>query len=179
MLNEMIVAAVTPFSGTSTPDKNGKYPVMLQIIAGKCPNRQVLSGTVAERADIEVNKTYLMQVRESGTDKQFGTDFTFVKIKELTTGADIVEACKNLGKPEIETVLRPAGFEESYTRKTTAVEGNRTKRIREGLYEPAYSRTVDHSTAPEIIDGSSVEPTILSQSETERLFGKGETSSKE
>ena len=64
--NEMIVVAVTPFSGTDTPDKNGSDPVMLQLIAGKMPNRNVLSGTVASRAGIQVGKSYLMNVRENG-----------------------------------------------------------------------------------------------------------------
>lgn len=156
MFNEMIVVSATPFSGTSSPDKNGKFPVMLQCIAGKMPNRNVLSGTVAERAGIEIGRTYLMQVRETGFDKVFGPDFTFVKVKELTTGKDIIDACKELSKPEVLTVQRPAGYEDVYRRKTSAVEGIRNTRIKSGDYIPAVnSSSFEHETATRIVEGSS------------------------
>lgn len=160
MFNQMIVVSVTPFSGTDTADKNGNYPVMLQCIAGTMPNRNVLSGTVAKRMGIEEGKTYLMSVRESGYDKKFGTDYTFTKIKELHTGKDIVDASKELGDPDVFTVNRPEGFESSYERKGNAIEGIRTKRIKEGQYVPVQGRVYDHETANEIIQGSSVESDV-------------------
>lgn len=158
----MIVVTVTPFSGTTTADKNGRYPVMLQCIAGTMPNRNVLSGTVADRAGIEVGKTYLMQVRESGNDLAFGQDFTFTKIKELVSGHDIAQTVKDIGSPRIVAISRPEGFDKVYQRKGDAVEGNRTKRIKEGLYEPAIlSKTAaDHETARNIKDGTSVESQV-------------------
>ncbi len=165
--NEMIVVTVTPFSGTDSSDKNGENPVMLQLIAGKMPNRNVLSGTVAQRAGIEIGKTYLMNVREAGVDKIFGADYTFVKVYELKTGEDIVKASKELGKAHIMNIERPDEFEESgYKRKSDAVEGVKTQRIKEGLYIPSNGRTdYSHKTAEEIKKGSSV-------SDTEALFGK-------
>lgn len=157
MLNTMIVAAITNFSGTTTPDKNGQAPIMLQCIAGSMPNRNVLSGTVAQRAGFEVGKTYLVNVRENGFDEVFGTDFTFIKIMELTTGLDVVRAAKELGDANIIRIERPANFVSQYKRKGDAVESNRTKRIREGAYRPAYPTTVtEHETAQEIIGGSSI-----------------------
>lgn len=157
MLNTMIVAAVTNFSGTTTPDKNGQNPVMLQCIAGTMPNRNVLAGTVAQRAGFDVGKTYLVNVRETGFDKIFGADFTFIKIMELTSGLDIVRAAKELGEAKILYVERPEGFEQHYQRKGTAVESNRAVRIREGLYEPAVATTIaDHRTASQRIIGTSV-----------------------
>ncbi len=156
MFNERIVVTVTPFSGTSTPNKNGKFPVMLQLIAGKMPNRNVMDGTVAERQGIEVGKTYLMQVREQGVDKVFGTDFTFTKIKELLTGKDIQDTTENMPKPEIITVKRPEGYEGEYHRHGDAIEGSRTKRIKNGEYESTTPRDVDHKTAKDIKDGTSV-----------------------
>lgn len=156
MLNEMIVVAITPFSGTTSSDKNGEFPVMLQLLAGKMPNRNVMSGTVAQRAGIEVGKTYLMQVRQQGTDKQFGEDFTFTKISELKTGKDIIEASRELEEPRIVTINRPEGYEDTYERKSIAVEGLRTKRIKEGNYIPINNTTVtNHNTAPEVVKGSS------------------------
>lgn len=157
MFNEMIVVAVTPFSGSTSTDKNGKAPVMLQCIAGKMPNRNVMSGTVAERAGIEIGKTYLMQVREQGYDKVFGPDYTFIKIKELFTGADVAQTVKELSSPMVFTVERPKGFEEVYHRKTNAVEGLRNKRIHDGNYEPvSQSTSTDHDTADKVIQGSSI-----------------------
>lgn len=157
MFNQNIVAAVTNFSGTTTPDKNGESPVMLQCIAGTMPNRNVLSGTVAKRAGFEVGKTYLVNVREAGMDALFGPDYTFTKVMELSSGADIVKACKELGDPKVVTITRPEGFQQKYERKGDAVESNRTKRIKEGLYQPAIETTVlEHATAHEIKQGSSV-----------------------
>lgn len=156
-LNTMIVAAVTNFSGTTTPDKNGEAPVMLQCIAGTMPNRNVLSGTVARRAGLEVGRTYLVNVRETGFDDLFGPDYTWIKIMELTNGLDIVRAAKELGDARIMYVLRPEGFSQSYERKGNAVESSRTKRIREGHYHPTYpTTTIHHETAREVVDGSSV-----------------------
>ncbi len=155
VFNETIVVSVTPFSGSTTPDKNGESSVMLQCLAGRMPNRNVLSGTVAARMGIEVGKSYLMNVRESGFDKQFGADFTFTKIKELESGLDIAKTIKELGKAEVLTIERPEGYEKTYQRKGNAVEGLKTKRIKEGQYEPASNRSYSHDTAKEIVDGSS------------------------
>lgn len=157
MLNTMIVATVTPFSGTTTPDSNGLAPVMLQCIAGTMPNRNVLSGTVAKRAGFEVGKTYLVNVRENGADIVFGSDFTFIKVMELTTGLDVVKASKEIGDPNIQNVPRPEGYENRYQRKGNAVESNRTVRAKEGFYIPYLTTTVtNHKTAKDIVEGTSV-----------------------
>lgn len=160
MFNELIVVAVTPYSGTSTADKNGKHPIMLQCIAGKMPNRNVMSGTLAERAGIEVGKTYLMQVREQGYDKVFGADFSFIKVKELVDGLDIANVTLKLGSPEIIKIERTEEFEKTYVRKSDAIESNRTKRIKEGDYIPTNQSTItNHETAKSIKDGTSTENT--------------------
>lgn len=156
MFNEMIVVSVTPFSGTTTPDKNGKMPVMLQCIAGRMPNRNVLSGTVAERAGFEVGRTYVAQVRQRGTDSVFGEDFTFLMVKELTTGKDIAETVEKIGPVDIMLVDKPNGFESTYHRKGDAVEGLQTKRAKDGNYEFAISRVVTHNTAKKLIAGSTI-----------------------
>lgn len=153
----MIVVTVTPFSGTTTPDKNNNMPVMLQCIAGKMPNRNVLSGTVAGRLGIEIGKSYLMQVRETGFDKFYGADFTFIRVKELITAKDVIDACESLGKPQIINIPRPEGFEKVYERKGDVVEGLRTKRAKAGEYEFALNRDVSHETAREIKTGTSNE----------------------
>lgn len=157
MINNMIVVTVTEFSGTTTPDKNGETPIMLQCLAGAMPNRNVLSGTVARRAGFEVGKTYLANVRENGYDDLFGQDFTFIKVMELETGLDIAKTAKELGDAEIVKIERPADFADSYKRKGDAVESNRTVRMKAGLYHPGIFTTVrDHRTALNVVEGSSV-----------------------
>ncbi len=158
MFNSIVLVHVTPFSGTSTPDKNGKMPVMLQCIAGSMPNRNVMSGTVAERMGLVVDKTYLMQVREQGFDKVFGIDFQFVKITELTSGEDIAKTVKELGLPQIVNFEKPEGYEEHYTRQGNAIESLRTQRIKSGDYTPANETTsTNHATAAEVKAGTSQE----------------------
>jgi hypothetical protein len=174
MLNTMIVAAITNFSGTTTPDKNGEAPVMLQCIAGTMPNRNVLSGTVARRAGLEIGRTYLVNVRETGFDDLYGPDYTFIKIMELTNGLDIVRAAKEIGDARIMFVLRPEGFSDSYRRKGNAIESSRTKRIREGHYHPSIPTTViHHETATEVVDGTSVGSGGTVVREKPERFGEG------
>jgi hypothetical protein len=160
--SEMIVVTVTPYSGTTTADKNGLMPVMLQCMAGKMPNRNVLSGTVAERSGFHVGKTYLAQVREQGKDKVFGPAFTFVNMGELTP-VDAVKACKDIGPPEILNVERPEGFEKVYERKGDAVESLITKRIQDGNFEPVIKRSYSHETAREVKEGSTIKDSSPSQ----------------
>lgn len=153
--NETIVVTVTPFSGTTTADKNGLMPVMLQCMAGKMPNRNVLSGTVAERGGFEMGKTYLVQVREQGKDKFFGSAFTFIKMSELK-GIEIVDAIKKIGEPNILSVEKPEEFEGNYQRKGDAVESLQTKRIKEGQFIPSIKRNFEHETATKIVEGSTI-----------------------
>ncbi len=158
MFNEIILVSVTPFSGTLDADKNGLDPIMLQLIAGKMPNRNTLSGTVAQRLGIKIGETYLMNVRENGEDIEFGRDFTFIKVKHLTEAEDIVRTANNLSSPQIVTIPRPESYNGAvYQRKTNAVEGLRTIRIKEGKYIPVGDKSnLEHKTAQEVIAGSTV-----------------------
>lgn len=159
MLNTMVVAAVTNFSGTTTPDKNGEMPIMLQGIAGVMPNRNVLSGTVGKRSGLEVGRTYLLLVREVGIDTTFGQDFNFTKVMELSSAFDIVRAAKELGDAKLMVIPRPEGFEKAYIRKGDAVESVRTQREKQGLYKRTIaSGNISHETAAEVLSGSSNEP---------------------
>lgn len=152
----LIAVTVTAFSGTTTADKNGKMPVMLQLLAGKMPNRQVMAGTVAERNGFEIGKSYLVQVRLRGVDDEFGDDFNWLKTKELSA-LEIIDCVDKLGVPEVIEVPRPEGFEEKYQRKGDAVEGIQTIREKEGLYHRVGSSSTvrDHRTAREVKAGTS------------------------
>jgi hypothetical protein len=155
MFNELVLVNVTKFNGSNTPDKNGLLPVMLQCIAGKMPNRNVLSGTMASENGFEIGKSYLVNIRECGFDIDFGTDFTFVNLKEVTTSSDIILSAKELGTAEIIIFDKPEGFKENYDRKTNAVEGIRQKRIKDGKYLPSSNNINDHSNA-KIVPGKSI-----------------------
>lgn len=113
-MNGMIVASVNYFSQGSL-DKNGKQPVILNVVAGKCPNRNVISGTVAESMGIEVGKTYLFSVREGEPDATYGRRFIFSKLSELR-GIEIVQSSKEVGNAEVfavETVNADAKVKEN------------------------------------------------------------------
>ena len=97
--SSLIIAKVNPFT-QGNPDKNGKSPVILTIVAGKCPNRHVISGTVAESADMKVGKSYLMKVTEGKTDPEFGRRFNFTVLGEPTT-MEIMQSVAVLGDGEI------------------------------------------------------------------------------
>lgn len=156
-LNELFVGTVTPYSGSTTSNKNAKSQVMIQNIAGKMPNRNVIDGTVAERMGIEVGKTYLFNVRERGYHKIFGRDFNFTRVMEMKDSLETVRVQKELGTAEIIRIPRPDGFEEAYQRKGNVVESNIQKAIKEGLYEPVIPQSGSHKTAKEVIPGSSQE----------------------
>jgi len=98
MFTSIIVATASQFQGEA--DKNGKSPVFLNIISGKCPNRNVLSGTVAENIGLEIGKSYLLQVREIEADTTYGRRFTYAKLAEM--GAlEILQAQSLAGKAEL------------------------------------------------------------------------------
>ena len=99
MFTGMIIASVNYFNQGS-PDKNGKNPVILNVVAGKCPNRTVLSGTVAENMDIKVGKTYLFTIREGQPSEEYGRQFVFGKLKELDA-LEIIDAATKIGSAQI------------------------------------------------------------------------------
>lgn len=98
-LSEMFVGQVSEFN-QGTPDKNGKMPVIITNVGGKCPNRNVISGSIAENLGVEIGKTYLMQVRETKTDEKYGRQFAYTALKELEA-MEIVNATIGLGKAEM------------------------------------------------------------------------------
>lgn len=103
MLNEIILVSANPFN-QGTPDKNGKMPIILNVIAGKSPNRLVLSGTVAESIGLTVGKSFLMQVREVEPDPQYGRQFNHQVLGEITSALDLIKASKELGTAQVFSV---------------------------------------------------------------------------
>lgn len=110
-LSEMFVGQVSEFNQGNS-DKNGLMPVIITNVAGKCPNRNVLSGTIAQNLEIETGKTYLFQVRETKTSEKYGRQFAYTSLKEL--GAmEIVNAAQGLGKAEMVDVTAKVEDESS------------------------------------------------------------------
>ena len=109
--NGMIVASVNAFT-KGEADKNGKNPVILNVIAGKCPNRNVLSGTVAENIGLELGKTYLMSVREGEPDATYGRQFVYSKLSELK-GVEIIQTAKEVGPSSVFDIAAEHSSEET------------------------------------------------------------------
>lgn len=106
--NSIFVATARPFNGsTDNPaeaDKNGKMPVILNVVAGKAPNARVLSGTVAERAGFAIGKSYLVSSTEGTPDPEYGRRFTFDAVKELDA-MEILAGADKLGEAHIVEVV--------------------------------------------------------------------------
>lgn len=109
--NSLFVATARNFTGSNedpaTPDKNGKMPIILNVVAGRAPSTRVLSGTVAERAGFVVGKSYLVNSTEGEPDEEYGRRFTFDATKELDA-MEILSAVDKLGIAQIVDVLETA-----------------------------------------------------------------------
>lgn len=99
MFNGLIIATAGSFT-QGNPDKNGKNPVILSVIGGTCPNRTVLSGTVAESAGFTVGNTYLAQVKEVEAHPTYGRQFIFTKMKEMDA-LEIISGVKLVGEARV------------------------------------------------------------------------------
>lgn len=123
----MAVVTVQAFrtsEGVST-DKNGKQNVILIPVAGRIPNRQVLAGTVAEQAGLEIGKTYLVNITklepddkqaESRNLEEFPHQFNWTKLSEMSP-LDIIKAPKDLGAPVVFNVEKDVDGEPQTNKK--------------------------------------------------------------
>lgn len=120
MFNGLIIGTVRPFTNGSA-DKNGLEPKIINVISGKCPNRNVLSGTIADNLGLTDNETYLFQVRETEPSEKYGRQFSYIVTKKLDA-MEIVKASKELGAAVIFTVEGDANTPVKVTRNTEIVE---------------------------------------------------------
>lgn len=107
-------------------DKNGLLPVMLISVAGTIPNRNVLSGTVADSAGIEVGKTYLVQCTEVEADPTYGRRFNWLKLGEPTL-MEVAQAPKTIGKAGIFDVSEVEETEDADNKQVDAKADKTTK----------------------------------------------------
>jgi len=95
----MFSAIVNSFNGKS--DKNGNFPVILSVISGKCPQKRVISGTIAGNSSMEIGKTYLFEYTEGEEHPQYGKQYNFTKVSEPLKALEIIQVAKELGRPEV------------------------------------------------------------------------------
>ena len=110
-VKELFIANVSKFIGSkerpAEEDKNGKMPVILNLIAGKCPDKRVLSGTIAENLGLETGNTYGMSVNEVEPDPEFGRRFNYTRLTSNLSMSEISAERKTLGTPQIINTSEP------------------------------------------------------------------------
>ena len=104
----IFVATIKPFRGSnlrpSEEDKNNLTPILLDVVAGSCPNKRVLSGTVAKRAGMIEGNAYLCKYEEIDPT-EYGRQFRFSTVVQLGP-SEIIEAVVSLGMPTIIEVVK-------------------------------------------------------------------------
>lgn len=139
------LAKVTVFGGAMdskgniiSRDKNGLPSIWLTPLAGEIPNRNVLTGSVAQRSGIKLDSNGVIgrgtttgdsfafrllfgQYTKVGEDERYGDQYTFNILQDLTdspnVASEIVQLEQMLGEPSIFTVARPE-LPEDYEKKT-------------------------------------------------------------
>ena len=94
----LVLVNVAVFNGKA--DKNGEQPILLNVLAGKAPNRNVISGTVAKRNNFVVGKMYIVQITEGKEDATYGRQFNHNIISEVAV-TEMFGAIQGLGQPAI------------------------------------------------------------------------------
>ena len=97
-LTGLAVVAISNFQGKDAQaDINGMNPIYLTPIAGRCPNRNVLSGTIAKSAGLEEGKSYLAKWTKLEDDPEYGVQYGWTKVQEITNPLDVINAEEKLG----------------------------------------------------------------------------------
>ena len=94
----LAIVAVSKFQGeNSGADVNGLMPVYLNPICGNIPDRNVLSGTVARNSGFEEDKTYLAKWTRLEDDAEYGVQYGWTKVNEITDPLATINAEAQLG----------------------------------------------------------------------------------
>lgn len=99
-------------------DKQGNAPYALEILSGKCPNRNIISGTVAKGMGLQDGETVLMSCREVDEDEVNGRQFRYKRLDPLK-GVAIVETVAKLGEA---IVFDAAGVDATMEEATIEAE---------------------------------------------------------
>ena len=94
----LAIVAVSSFQGeNSGADVNGLMPVYLNPICGNIPDRNVLAGTVARNSGFEEGKSYLAKWTRLEDDPEYGAQYGWTKVNEITDPLAIINAEAQLG----------------------------------------------------------------------------------
>ena len=94
----LAIVAVSSFQGeNSGADVNGLMPVYLNPICGNIPDRNVIAGTIARNAGFEEGKSYLAKWTRLEDDEEYGVQYGWTKVNEITDPLAIINAEAQLG----------------------------------------------------------------------------------
>lgn len=102
MKNQMFLAVVSTFNGkTAKPNKHGLDPLILEVIAGSCPVKRVVDGSVAKNAKLEAGTTCMIKWSEDEMDEEYGSQYIFTKLMEVSCPMDILNISEKLGNADL------------------------------------------------------------------------------
>ena len=94
----LAIVAVSNYKGENVKeDSNCLMPVYLNPICGNIPDRNVLSGTVARNAGFEEGKAYLAKWTRLEDDAEYGVQYGWTKVNEMTDPLATINAEAQLG----------------------------------------------------------------------------------
>ena len=124
------VVKASEFKGeNSQADKNGNNPVYLHPVSGVIPNRNVLSGTVADNQGFIPGETYLAQWTKGAIDPEYGQriDWTVVKELDAMSLIDVISGSMFNGEAgeifELTAVKTEATSEAKTSKKKAEAQG--------------------------------------------------------
>lgn len=95
----LVICSVNLFNGE--PDKNGMQPVILTPVSGKCPERRVISGTVAQNLGLKTGETFLLSYERRKDHEIHGAQYQWNVVKGNLTATDIIGASESLGTGQV------------------------------------------------------------------------------
>ena len=94
----LAIVSVSNYRGENAKeDSNQLMPMYLNPICGNIPDRNVLSGTVARNSGFEEGKSYLAKWTRLEDDPEYGAQYGWTKVNEITDPLAIINAEVQLG----------------------------------------------------------------------------------
>ena len=94
----LAIVAISSFQGENAKeDSNSLMPVYLNPICGNIPDRNVLSGTVARNSGFKEDKSYLVKWTRLEDDAEYGVQYGWTKVNEISDPLAIINAETQLG----------------------------------------------------------------------------------
>ena len=101
--NSFFLGTVSTFnSNKAKEDTNGLMPMIIEPIAGSCPAKRVLAGTIAKNMELEAGCTYLFRFTQLEDDPKYGTQYNFMKLSPVIVDPmKIIEISGTLGQTKL------------------------------------------------------------------------------